>query len=346
MLGSGPFWVWGLEHGVNEHGVVIGNEAIFTHEELELGSAGLLGMDLVRLGLERAASAADAVEVICALIECFGQGGRGFLRQNLGYSNGFLIADPHEAWSLQTSSRRWAVRRVRQLETLSNHPSIGHDWDRLSHDARSFAVERGWWPEEEASFDFEHAYRSTRLLSASFSDGRLGRSRALLEARSGRLAEADFFGLFRDHGGANPLPLGKAPADASYTTLCPHNDVQETATASLVVALDRRVRWFALGAPCTGVYLPLYLEGHVPAPLQRADAEPDAGSAWWTFHRLQAAVEADFERRQPRVRESFDALEAEWLGWPDDLQNATARMAEASARALEGAAKLLARFGD
>lgn len=344
VLGSGPFWVWGLEQGVNEHRVAIGNESVFTHEELELPEAGLLGMDLVRLGLERARSAAEALDVLTGLIESFGQGGKGFQHKSLAYSNGFLIADAREAWSLQTSSRRWAAQRVAPIHSLSNHPSIAADWDRVSEDAAPFAAQRGWWPETGERLDFERAYRSTRLVPPAFSDGRLRRSRSLLEARVGRLEERDFFRLLRDHGENSQIPLTTDPQTEAYYTLCPHNEVQQTATASMVVPLDRQVRWFALASPCTSVYLPLYLEGHVPENLRRGEAKPTADSAWWHFKQLQQEVEKDFAAHLPRVRAAFDPLEEEWLGWPDPPDDASARMREASARALETCDALLQRL--
>ena len=47
---SKPAWMWGAEMGANEHGVVIGNEAVWTRLTGSEGSTErLLGMDLLRL---------------------------------------------------------------------------------------------------------------------------------------------------------------------------------------------------------------------------------------------------------------------------------------------------------
>ena len=79
MILSKPSWIWGGEMGINEHDVCIGNEAIFSREMNSTCSA-LLGMDILRLALERSSTAREAVEVIGRLMERYGQGG------NAGFS--------------------------------------------------------------------------------------------------------------------------------------------------------------------------------------------------------------------------------------------------------------------
>ena len=114
VLGSKPFWIWGFEHGMNECGVAIGNEAVWAREPEELEN-GLLGMDLLRLALERGSTAREALHVITDLLETYGQGGNAAQGMEHRYHNSFLIADSKEAWVLETCSRRWVARKVKDV---------------------------------------------------------------------------------------------------------------------------------------------------------------------------------------------------------------------------------------
>ena len=131
---SRPTWLWGAEHGVNEHGVAIGNEMVNTVDDPRHAPPALIGMDLVRLGLERAASADEALEVMTTLLERHGQGGVGDAVNDLAYWSSFLVADPHAAWVLETSGRAWAARPVEGGDAISNRLTLRCDWTRASSD--------------------------------------------------------------------------------------------------------------------------------------------------------------------------------------------------------------------
>ena len=93
--------------------MVIGNEAVFTRRTGS-GEGVPLGMDLVRLGLERSTSAREAVQVVVDLLEKHGQGGSCSKEHpRFSYDNSYLVADPAGAFVLETAGRHWAVEEVR-----------------------------------------------------------------------------------------------------------------------------------------------------------------------------------------------------------------------------------------
>ena len=85
-----PHWIWGAEMGWNEFGLNIGNEAVFTREKREKQD-GLIGMDLLRLALERCRSAKEALKLITTMIGEYGQGGNCGFHKAFYYDNAFLI---------------------------------------------------------------------------------------------------------------------------------------------------------------------------------------------------------------------------------------------------------------
>ncbi|HNR77530.1 MAG TPA: hypothetical protein PKM48_10405, partial [Parvularculaceae bacterium] len=138
VLLSRPDWMWGAEMGVNDAGVAVGNEAVFSKSILKKGEA-LLGMDLVRLALERASTAHEAVDVIISLLSRYGQGGPAGCRdKNFRYDNSFLIADASGVFALETAGRNWAVKRVDDGWSISNSYTLRADHDRASAPGADF----------------------------------------------------------------------------------------------------------------------------------------------------------------------------------------------------------------
>jgi dipeptidase len=348
VIGSRPHWLWGFEHGLNEHGVAIGNHTVFSKDAL--GGQGLIGMDLVRLGLERARSVEHAAEVITALVERYGQGGSGYLDTDWPYHNSFLVADPGAAYLLEASDRRWALRRVVDVASASNHLGIGADWDALAEGTIEHAIERGWWDEtSEVRFDFAAAFRDTSVVPEIISSGRHRRTCELLGEGRGRLSAAALRSVLRDHADGPLHRPGRAPDDEGYFTVCMHAEPVGTTTASMVARLpadrdDLRCYWGSLGSPCVGVFLPYYVDGELPEILARGGARASADAPWWRFKELLTRVERDWTRHGPHARHFWDEFEHALAGETEEVEAKAVRLRRAGQR--DSAARLLTRFMD
>jgi secernin len=298
VLGSQPFWLWGFEHGVNERGVVIGNEAIWTTAPRQ--QVGLLGMDLIRLGLERGATARQTLDVMTALLAEHGQGGSP--RHNdpraACYDSSFLLADPGEAWVLETSGRDWAARRIQGVYSISNAPCLGGDFDLASRALRA-----------RPGLDFARDLGEYTVHPQTSGRTRCTRSRQLLQERAGRLGVADMMSLLRDHGGASET---QAPATFG-PTLCAHPGTGQTA-ASMVAYLhpDGITAWCSLVTPCISVFLPFFVDAAVPEALAQGAATFTPASPWWRLKRL-------LDHGAENWAESFPRIQAHWHDWQQAL---------------------------
>ena len=309
-----PFWIWGAEMGANEHCVVIGNEAVHACIPPQQDPA-LIGMDLLRLGLERAATAADAVDVITALLEQHGQGGScGHLAPRF-YHNSFIIADPREAYVLETVGRMWVVERAHDVRSISNAYSIGRGFTRASAALIDHARAQGWC-HDAADLDVAASYSDLKQDAVSNGRARCARSTTLLQRVAGRIGAADMMAILRDHGAAAETDRDWHPQDATVRTICMHaaDGQRGGQTVNAMVSElhgGRAVHWVtATAAPCTSIFKPVLsgiaLPAHEPRPTDRFEPR----TLWWRHEQLHRAMLDDFPIHLAAMRAERDALEA------------------------------------
>ncbi|XP_070565965.1 secernin-3-like [Ptychodera flava] len=198
---SRPSWLWGAEMGANEHGVCIGNEAVWTKlNGPDDRQERLLGMDFVRLGLERAKTAKEAVDVMTSLLEKHGQGGQCNEDSEVDwcYHNSFLIADRKEAWILETAGKLWAAEHITEgVRNISNGLSIRTKIDAMSEGLKEHAQTNGYW-NGQSDFDFALAYSSDSDGSSLELGSRYSTGKKLLSEKSGAIKAQTMFGILRD----------------------------------------------------------------------------------------------------------------------------------------------------
>lgn len=307
LLLSRPAWMWGAEMGANDAGVVAGNEAVFTR--LPVAKAGLTGMDLLRLALERAASAEEAVEVVIGLLAEHAQGGRmGFAHAGFRYHSSFIFADAQAGLVLETAGQFWAVERFAGARTISNVLSIGRP-QRAHPDAEAFARSRGW-VDKRAPFDFARAFGAPLLRWAS---GGVERAACTLGALAG--AAPDEAGLrqvmaaLRSHGGRQPWEGVRTRAPCAHASWSPAKSSGQTtgAMASRLWRGGAAHHFTGTSAPCLSVFKPVAVGDAPPGALPHAS--PDAG-LWWTAERLHRAVLQGYTARKAAFEAQRGALEA------------------------------------
>jgi hypothetical protein len=217
----GSLQCWGAEHGVNERGVAVGNEAIYTTLDPRPAPAALTGLDLVRLALERSATAGEAVGTITRLLDTYGQGGTAHDPAGASgpkpYWSSFLVADPTAAWVIETSGRTWQSAPVVDVAAISNRTTIA---------------------------EFDAVHRHPRQPVERFVDARLAASRRVLAARP--VSVESIIAHLRSHDTC---------AEAGWS-VCMHTD-HEVTTASMVAELPVGappvIRW-TVASPCRSTY--------------------------------------------------------------------------------------------
>jgi dipeptidase len=316
---SRPWWMWGAEMGANEHGVAIGNEAVFTTQKASL-EPGLLGMDLLRLALERGATAREAVEVIVALLEEHGQSGPCSVEHpRFTYHNSFLVADAEQAFVLETAGREWATEEVTgRGRSISNGLTIPgfaeQHTDRLRSRVASCGVRRELT--ERGAEDARGIFGAMQVL--------------------------------RDNGtGRGPR---WSPLNGSMVGPNMHAGgflASSQTVSSWVSDLASGTHW-ATGTsdPAFSLFVPLRVDrpvGESDYATSGVSNRRDEHSLWWRHEELHRRVLRDWLRAERVVATDRDRLQRAWIADPPTTEEALAEVHAARDRWLPAVAAVTGR---
>ncbi|TXT58238.1 MAG: Peptidase family C69 [Promethearchaeota archaeon] len=301
VLLSQPFWMFGAEMGVNEHNVAIGNEAVYTKEKYR--EKGLLGMDLLRLGLERGKSAEDALNVITDLIEKYGQGGSNSYNSRWLYHNTFIIADSSEAYVLETADKWWIAEKVKDVRSISNNLTIRGKGDIRREGIIQHAIEKGYCRNEE-EFDFALIFSDPPVPDEFPLASRQGASNKFLNNNNGNMTVEILRNYLRSH----------------KNNICMHGQIETTGSqiSHLKRGEKKSIHWFTgSNRPCESIYKPYLIPADDfrvkdPGPYTKIDSD------WfWVRYRdlmkefKNQESDLSLDKRELKFRNELDAIEKE-----------------------------------
>lgn len=315
--------------GINEYQVAVVNNASYRRDAPKtLPTDGrIIWTEFTKFALERARTAAEAVEVIGALAS----------RYKLGDDSGsiFGVIDPNEGWWVEvTLEGQWAAQRVSN-NTASARANIFRigviDFNdtanfKYSDDLVSYAKSQGWYVSGE--FNFTKIYAEPSLIDSPYNVRRTTRIAELLEGPIAAKAVDPqlLMRILRDHYEGTQYDLTDG-----YTKGSPHQTDErtlcrlDTEVSSVIQARTKMgdqdlpadigaICWRAMGTPCTSIYTPWYLGAlEVPEEYRTGVSQFTNNSAYWTARNLSMIVDM---RYRPavideirRVRNEFENRE-------------------------------------
>lgn len=320
MIGSKPWWIWGFEHGINEHGVAIGNEADWS-EIPPNDKEALLGMDLLRLGLERGKTAYEAMHVIIDLLEKYGQGGACSYGGPVddSYHNTFMLTDPQEIWLLETVGKHWVAKKITGVHFISNLYTIEEEYDEASQGLVDYAIANGL---HDTARPFNFA-KSFMLINSPFMTGHLRESRLkkLKKDMKGKYKPEHLWHILRDHYEGDTIYSRWSPASACCASICMHGAEPSpcnTAASMVVEYRDTSFKelmftyWGSMCPPCSTFAIPFFNIGYVPEALGLGTNKYKDDSFWWRVKRMQIDVECDYNKYIEYVKDVRDPMDKQF----------------------------------
>jgi dipeptidase len=277
---------------MNQWGVTMACNWMWSKEENQ-SEEGIRRYAIRQLILERAKTAQDAVKIIADFIEQYGQADWGGLD--------YVLADPNEAWIVETTTHHWVARKIKDDEILviANRFTIGKDYDKSSKGLIEFAQKKGWYDPSKGDFSFRDAYGRPDKMDQAYDKDRETRVMALFKDKQGVITPEYLFLVLRDRYEGTPKytkPLNVENwREMSEGRLIPRT-ISNNLTQSSSVAHLRSdmpvevgsVMWYSMVGPQYSGYFPVYAGATtVPDEYSNVNSAYSPNSAWWTSRMLQ-----------------------------------------------------------
>lgn len=321
---SKPFHMWGAEMGVNEFGVCIGNEAVFTNLKIHKKNDGLTGMDLLRLALERCKTAKDALSCITELLERFGQDAcGGYKNQSFFYHNSFIIADRTDGYVLETADRYWVSKKIDSFYAISNGLTIESDYDETSKGLLDKLKHKS-----KKDFSFKKEFSDSFYTYMSHCSVRRNLHKRTAEAFQ-NLHTTYHTKLAMETLKTHEIPIDDfEPCNGSMKSLCLHSTGLTTpnqTNGSLVVEWDTsetnqdplRVYYTGTSTPCLSLFKPFFFGTKNFINASSLDSNASFSDTLWWLHE-SIARKSNFDYQGVR-----SILLPSLIGLQDSVMNVT-----------------------
>lgn len=322
---SRPWWIWGAEMGVNEFGLAIGNTAVFTKERRE--KVGILGMDMIRLALERMRGAKEALNFIVDIIENYGQGGSGSYEHKFLYHNSFIIADPKESYVLETAGKHWVAKKIDRFYSISNALTIKDDWDMASDSILAMA--------RKSNFDFSKKFSDKFYTHFAHGHERRDFTYSMLQKKEGEIDIEYMMHILRAHN-SNYNPLYGSMKD-----VCMHYGgylrPSQTASSQISVLGEDIHLFTGESNPCLAIFKPFFFKSPWWIKEENVNNRYNEGVFWWRCELFHRRFHINYTKYFEKFKEERDSIQREVM----DLLN---HGDEATRRAFEMEENLIARW--
>lgn len=349
----------------NENQVLMGETTVGGRRELRNPDGWFEIWELQRVGLERARTAREAVQIMGKIAEEYGYGDGGEC---------LTITDPNEAWFFEIygagpfqKGAIWAAVRVPddEIAVSANRSRIFElkeddpDNYMFCDNVFEFAIEQGWWNPAEGPLNFAEAYapkdspynnrrewRVLSLLAPSLDLDPWAKTYPFSVKPDKKVSVSDLMRMKRDYYEGTEFDLTQGLAAGPFG--CPNRYATSGALGEWERAISMfrcsysiitqarswlpdpigGVIWFGEDAPHSTTYVPIYCNASSVSPSYATGRRDvlDRNCAWWAFNFVSNYADLKFSYMIEDIRAVSSKFESDALAMQPAVEKAAVEL--------------------